>query len=310
MLINASNPGQLGNRLQKFAHLIAFSITNNQKVINLGFTEYADLFENTSQDILCRYPPKRSVLKFHFLRTSLSRFSRFLVRRKILEKFGGKKIEVVYAYPFTKKPKIEFRLDNPEFLASVNNKRIIFTWGYHFVDYVNLLKHSDRIREYFTPQSIHLANINALIEKARGTCEILVGVHIRHTDFKRYKDGKFYYDVDEYVDLMKKMEKLFPAKKVGFLVCSDELQDIKRFEPLKVTFGTNHIIEDMYSLARCDYIIGPWSTYSKWASFYGNVPIYNIDDVNLDFTLKDFKFFEDIVHRHMETAAIFPRPRS
>jgi hypothetical protein len=29
----------------------------------------------------------------------------------------------------------------------------------------------------------------------------------------------------------------------------------------------------MYALASCDYIVGPPSTFSLWASFYGQVPL-------------------------------------
>ena len=45
----------------------------------------------------------------------------------------------------------------------------------------------------------------------------------------------------------------------------------------------------MYSLAECDYIVGPPSTFSTWASFYGNVPIYRITDPSAEFSIADFK---------------------
>lgn len=51
------------------------------------------------------------------------------------------------------------------------------------------------------------------------------------------------------------------------------------------------IIEDMYSLAECDYIIGPPSTYTMWASFYGEVPLYMVDNPSLKPVLSDFKFY-------------------
>jgi hypothetical protein len=41
--------------------------------------------------------------------------------------------------------------------------------------------------------------------------------------------------------------------------------------------GPGHFIEDLYALASCDYIIGPPSTFSQWASFYGNVPRYMVN---------------------------------
>jgi len=33
---------------------------------------------------------------------------------------------------------------------------------------------------------------------------------------------------------------------------------------------------DLYALAKCDYILGPLSSYSQWASFYGNKPLYQL----------------------------------
>lgn len=37
---------------------------------------------------------------------------------------------------------------------------------------------------------------------------------------------------------------------------------------------------DLYSLSKCDYIIGPPSTFSRWASLVGHVPIHLIWDKN------------------------------
>lgn len=45
----------------------------------------------------------------------------------------------------------------------------------------------------------------------------------------------------------------------------------------------------MYLLARCDYIIDPPSTYTMWASFYGNVPLYMITDPTQSILLDSFQ---------------------
>jgi len=306
MLINTTKYGQLGNRLQLFAHYIAFSIENDQKIVNLGFAEYANLFENTGKDIYCRYPPKSSFLKFHFLRKILYRVSRFLLISKILEKAGSKTFKIISAYPYSKS-KMEYRLDDPHFLSSIKNNQVIIANGYYFVDYFNLLRHADKIKEYFVPLAKHTSKINSLVNKARESCDILIGIHIRHGDYKRYLDGKYFYGIDDFINIMRNTEKLFPGKKAGFLVCSDGSHNGDRFSEFTVTFGTNHIIEDMYSLALCDYIAGTPSTYSIWASFYGNVPIYRIKDVHKEFTLEDFILYEEIVCTHINTAPQFPR---
>lgn len=301
MLINATKYGQLGNRLQLFAHYLAFAIENDQEIVNLGFDEYANLFENTRKDIYCRYPPKNSFLKFNFLRKILYLASRLIIRTGLAEKIGFK---VIHAYPYSKS-NMEYRLDDPQFINSINNKNILAN-GYYFVDYNNLLKHADKIREYFKPSAVHASRINSLVNHARESCDILVGIHIRHGDYKQYRGGKYYYGVAGFLRVMGRTEMLFPGKKVGFLVCSDESHNRDDFSAFTVTYGTRHIIEDMYSLALCDYIAGTPSTYSIWASFHGDVPIYRIKDVGKEFTLEDFIPYKEIVITHMKTAPQFP----
>ncbi len=304
MLINTTKYGQLGNRLQLFAHFIAFSIANNQRIANPGFAEYAHHFENTRKDIFCRYPARSSILRFKFLRTNVYTICQFLV--KVLKRIKFKNIEVICSFPYAKSD-MEFRLDDPEFLKTAG-KKIIFSRGYYFVDYNNLLKHADKIREYFRPLAIYQANIDSLIKKARFSSEILIGIHIRRGhDYKSHLGGKFFYEIDDFTRIMERAVNLFPDRKVGFLVCSDNLEDKDRFSLFTVTFGTNQIIEDMYSLAQCDYIIGTPSTYSRWACFYGNVPTYHIQHMNEEVSLNSFKTYEAIVRRHMETAPQFPR---
>ena len=46
-------------------------------------------------------------------------------------------------------------------------------------------------------------------------------------------------------------------------------------------------VEDMYSLSKCDYIIGPYSSFSAWASFYGEVP-YCMLERRKEISLSDF----------------------
>jgi hypothetical protein len=53
--------------------------------------------------------------------------------------------------------------------------------------------------------------------------------------------------------------------------------------------GNNQELEDMYALAGCDYIIGPPSTFSMWASFIGKVPLFHLHDREINFSLSDFK---------------------
>ena len=77
-----------------------------------------------------------------------------------------------------------------------------------------------------------------------------------------------------------------------YLLCSDEPINIGNFQGLPIKTGNNHLIEDLYSLAACDYIMGPPSTYSMWASFYGQTPRVEIIDGNQSLSLDDFQITE------------------
>jgi len=100
-----------------------------------------------------------------------------------------------------------------------------------------------------------------------------VGVHIRHGDYKEWKGGQFYFPPTRYAEWMRQLAGQLPNQKVAFLVCSDEQRSEAEFPGLSVGLGAGSALGDMEALSRCDYIFGPQSTYSQWASFYGNKPL-------------------------------------
>jgi hypothetical protein len=72
------------------------------------------------------------------------------------------------------------------------------------------------------------------------------------------------------------MAKLLAPKRVAFLLCSNEPQRIEDYLPLTVTLGPGTLLGDLFTLSACDYILGPPSTYSLWAAFYGRKPISHL----------------------------------
>jgi len=61
---------------------------------------------------------------------------------------------------------------------------------------------------------------------------------------------------------------------MAFFVCSDEPRFREEFAGLTVGIGGRSPLEDLCTLSECDYILGPPSTFSQWASFYGGRPLY------------------------------------
>ncbi len=78
------------------------------------------------------------------------------------------------------------RLDSPEFLAKAKDGKLVFAQGWLFRDRKNLRRHADAIRAYFAPLDSFNRRVEALIAKAGERCDVLIGVHIRHGDYKAF----------------------------------------------------------------------------------------------------------------------------
>ena len=153
-------------------------------------------------------------------------------------------------------------------------------WGFRSRPLVE--KHLDAIRQHFEIIPTHRQQVDQLIGDLRDQADVLIGVHIRHGDYARWEGGKYYYPVAKYVDVMRQIRQRLSGRRHAFLVCGNT--DLRRddFGDLNVRFGTGHLIEDMYSFAETDFLVGPPSTYTKWASLYGDVPLEFIEGANHD----------------------------
>ena len=120
-----------------------------------------------------------------------------------------------------------------------------------------------------------------VVERARQHADVLVGVHIRHGDYAKWRHGRYYFPVAKYCEWMAELVGQFPGRNVSFLVCSNEPRSASEFPGLSVRSSTGVPIEDMYALAQCDYIIGPVSSFTQWASFYGNKPLIHLRELDM-----------------------------
>ena len=130
------------------------------------------------------------------------------------------------------------------------------------------------LTELFRPDDRYVQRVDRLLNAHRRQDELLIGVHLRRGDFRTYRDGQFYYPDEVYTNCMQQLTDLFPAHRLRFLLCSNEPINPASFHAY-ATFSQPDAegIEDLHALSRCDYLIGPPSTFSMWASFYGRVPL-------------------------------------
>lgn len=302
LFVIAEPYGQLGNRLILFSHFIGFALSRNYEVFDPALGEYGIFFKTTKKDLLCRFPARGFALGgsarirgiFCLIIDGVS----ILVKNKIKSAFIGT-VELPWfgfdeEYLFDGGSALsgkEMRLDSDAFLRLIDRKRIVFIRGWRFRDNEHFQEFADVIRKYFTPIEKIQEKVDLLIEDARKHCDVLVGVHVRHADYSEWLKRRYFYGFDEYVSLMRKTERLFSGKRTGFLLCSDCAFDSDVFKDLNVKFASRHLAIDLYSLAECDYILGPPSTYSGWASFYGKVPLHWVEKPGEDISLDSFKVF-------------------
>jgi hypothetical protein len=62
----------------------------------------------------------------------------------------------------------------------------------------------------------------------------------------------------------------------------------QNYNGFDIVIGPGDPAEDLFSLAACDYIMGPSSTFTIWASFYGDVPLFMIKDPLIALCLDGF----------------------
>lgn len=288
MIVVASKPGQLGNILFVYSNVIARAIESDLSVADVAMDRYADLFPSTSNDLLSRFPSQRSRIRPTRRRRRLI-YRLFENTARVL---GKLKLDLPLVRQITLSDwQAEFDLGDPAFLSSLKPRQCVLLRGWLFRDTQAMSKHADAVRDFFRPHERNQRNIDELIARARQDIDVLIGVHIRHGIIHFANTRKYFYTAHQYAAMMKRLLDLFPGKRVAFLICSDWPQDRKLFSRFTIAFGTGDLIEDMYAFARCDYLIGPPSTFTMWASFYGKVPLSFIIRNDQRLVMEDFHIY-------------------
>lgn len=284
MIVLAYIPGQLCNLLFLYSKFIAFSLENNTKIKNPSFFQYLHYFKSTAQIGVPMYPIKQPFLNIVLWRKARYKFWYYLTRILHRLKVNNKFITCIY-------------LDWNQSLDMVKNQnlfksKLVLAQGWQFEAKNLLVKYRNEVVKYFNPQKKHSDNVEAFF-KNLSTDSIKIGVHIRHGDYATFEGGKYFYSLDQYVAFLKQVEDLFVEKSILFVICSNCLLKHENFRGINHYFGPNHELEDMLTLAKCDFILGPPSTYSMWASFYGDVPLAKIECSSMKLALNDFKRYHE-----------------
>lgn len=288
MVLLYSQQGQLANRLWQAAHFISNAIENKYTLLHLGFAKYFEFFDENSVRELKKIGDKCRIIDFR--KTSFK--DRLIIKYVNLSKEFHERTR--QHFPIVQEMKISsvngYDISQTSFQDYLKNK-ITLAEGWIFVDTMSVRKHSEIIRRIFKPNKIFMDRIDSLRKDSFSNYDYIIGVHIRKADYATFNNGKWLYTDNDYISFIKETFLLpcFKNKKVAFLLCSDEKITIPELEGINFVYSTNHFIEDLYALSFCDFIIGPPSTYSSWASFYGRVPLLRLESKDMKIREQDFK---------------------
>lgn len=266
---------QMCNQLFWNSSLLAAAIEYDFDICTLTF-EYADKFvlNNSFGD------EERAKLYLDLSQAS-KHVRRIRLRNKIL-----KKDFKVFDIGFDESGK---KLEEALKAGLFQKRKYVLGWPFYNPD--SLEKHRERVVEFFRPKDEFVYNANAFWDKYASPYEYVIAVHVRRKDYKEYLNGKYYYDNEVYVNAMNHMCELLPDKKLLFIIFSDEISEIEQFKSEKydIVISKNNAVVDLTIMSKCNYIIAPPSSFSGWASFSGNVPIFRIAErKEPKFSLDDF----------------------
>ena len=155
------------------------------------------------------------------------------------------------------------------------------------------------LKHIFRPKDEIMEKAEGMIAELKKNNDIVVGVHIRRGDYATWNDGRFFYSLEEYHQFMLRVQELYKGKRVGFFISSNENFSLELFQGCNCRrFGKepSGAILDLYTLSICDCIIGPFSSYSRWASFIGEVPLCFLERKDQQFSDDSFSIISDYFH--------------
>lgn len=301
VIILQHNGGQLANQLWNFVQIYAYCLEKKYACENWSFFEYHKFFD---------IPVKNPIIYFLFFKifNFYSLFLPFRIARKIGRVFYGFFVELVKI--FGKKSYINAGHFGPIFylpptkesegklkeLEEDEKIKIIFMEGWILRNPVGTEKYQKEIINFLKVRQKYREKIDKKIQELRQKYKHLVGVHIRQRapgdgDFKEVDSQKVYIHKEnlplvyktfkEYLNFFK-----MDAKEVVFVFCSNKEVDLSQFKDLNCYFSGGNAVEDLYLLSQTDIIFGCKSTFSAFASYYGQKPLIIFNENGIEWKEK------------------------
>lgn len=277
VIIFQHGSGELANQLWNFVSIYAYCLEKGYKCRNYSFFEFGKFFNipvgNLLIDFFFFWPFRSYTKRRNSLRVRIWRFLYKILYAVHIERFfknyiiSSKNIEkkAYYLPPSASTPELE-RLEQ--------KRQTLYMTGWLFRNPLGIKKYREQIVKYFAPNSNISGSIRKTINSLGERFTHLVGVHIRQSDYKVYKSGEYLIPqerireiLDEYLRINNKI-----VVDTCFVIATDGEIQKEIFDGLNIIINNKSAVEDMFTLSRCDVILGSDSSFGNFAAYYGNTP--------------------------------------
>lgn len=171
------------------------------------------------------------------------------------------------------------------------SKKTLFIKGWMFRNNELTKKYQKQLSNEYTllPKFYENNPLYNIIKKIDRSSFNLIGVHIRRGDYKIWQNGMYYFEDDVYQKYITNLDKVL-LKQTGkdsiFILFSNENIAFKESEKVIISKNTWYI--DQFIMSKCDYLIGPLSTFTLWASYVGDAKYFHMQNSTGNIQLNDF----------------------
>ena len=273
LVIVKKDYGQLGNRLHTHTNVLAWCIKNNLSFLNLSFRDYTKAFPE-SINVSAKSNLHSYILIKLIYKCSI--FYNFLNRLCL----SNKNLEKISSFVHIIDCQNEEILNEQTLDQHLDQKRssillLIRAWDIRCPEaiYANVSK----LKVILSPTDLIIKKV-AVIKKSLSQYDFIIGVHVRRGDYETWLNGKYFFSWKQYSNWVIELESLLieKGKKPAFIICSDEKIPSSSFSNKSTICSQSDALTDLFTLSSCNIIIGPPSSFSSWASFYGDTKKINL----------------------------------
>jgi hypothetical protein len=293
-IILQHNGDELGSQLWNYVSIYAYSLSRGYACVNPSFFEYNHYFKHLKignpfisfffSFLFAQSKHHRSTDLYIKILRFFYKIYVYLIRKTQVKRLYAIGRNVKYGIQYLP-PTQESRKIN-----QLEKKGTIYFDGHLFRNPFGLDQYRNEIVNFFAPSDSIQKSVRTKLVSLRNKYNHVVGVHVRQSDFREFKRGKYFVDqghmrhyIDEFIDIHK-----INSKKTVFYIASDSDIDEKFFKGLNYELGDINPAIDLFTLSGCDVILGPDSRFSSFASYYGNIPHIVCSRSEID-----WKFYRD-----------------